>query len=179
MLKFDELNILSGAKDLKEKLNQSQMGVEEIEDTILDILIMSYAFGNEEANEILGGGINPSYSEMKSAIYKKFDGKDFTDRVKEYVNDVEAMAKVIDTDSHRCYEAGLFDTAKASGKKVKKTWVTMGDELVRDSHSYLEGQTVDLDQDFYTYDGKHAPYPSGFNDPSEDCNCRCSIAISL
>lgn len=33
------------------------------------------------------------------------------------------------------------------------------DNLVRETHKYLEGQSVPLEEEFFTYDGDHAPYP--------------------
>ena len=54
----------------------------------------------------------------------------------------------------------------------------MADERVRDTHSYLELETVGIDDDFYTYDGDHAPYPGLFALPENNINCRCEILFS-
>ena len=65
------------------------------------------------------------------------------------------------------------------GSPLSKTWVTMADEKVRASHQYLEGMTVPLDDEFYTYDGDHAQAPGGFTSAANNCNCRCQLDISV
>ena len=54
----------------------------------------------------------------------------------------------------------------------------MGDEKVRDLHDYLDGMTIPIDAEFYTYNGDHAYYPSQFGVAEEDCNCRCWVTFS-
>lgn len=65
------------------------------------------------------------------------------------------------------------------GSPLSKTWVTMLDEKVRDTHQYLEGMTVPLDDEFYTYDGDHAQAPGGFTAAQNNCGCRCMLDISV
>ena len=65
------------------------------------------------------------------------------------------------------------------GSPLAKTWVTMMDDKVRDTHQYLEGMTVPLDDEFYTYDGDHAQAPGGFTKPENCVNCRCQLDISV
>lgn len=65
------------------------------------------------------------------------------------------------------------------GSPLAKTWVTMMDEKVRDTHQYLEGMTVPLDDEFYTYDGDHAQAPGGFTAAQNNCGCRCQLDISV
>lgn len=65
------------------------------------------------------------------------------------------------------------------GRPLSKTWMTMLDEKVRDTHQYLEGMTIPLDDEFYTYDGDHAQAPGGFTSAAENCNCRCQLDISV
>jgi hypothetical protein len=55
----------------------------------------------------------------------------------------------------------------------------MMDEKVRDTHKYLEGMTVALDEEFYTYDGDHAPAPHGFTKVENNANCRCVVTLKL
>lgn len=93
------------------------------------------------------------------------------------------IQRLLETEYHRIFDTACHDMAetmeKKTGRKVYKTWQTQKDDRVRDSHVYLQGQTVGLDEEFYTYDGKHALYPSGFNDPEEDVNCRCYLSYSF
>jgi hypothetical protein len=70
-----------------------------------------------------------------------------------------------------------LDTAKYAGAK-SKTWVTMMDDRVRDTHDYLEGETVGIGEDFYTYDGDHASAPGLFELAENNVNCRCELLFS-
>lgn len=167
-MKFDELNIFK-TFDVSDKSDG-------LEDSLLDLLIMEYVYGVNEANLSLSASLDPSYSEMEKAIYHKIDGKDFRDRLKE-AKDSSEILRIVETESHRVKEAGMYDTAIASGIKCHKVWRTVEDNKVRDTHDYLNGVSKPLNEDFYTYTGKHAPYPSAFNDAAEDCNCRCYLEI--
>lgn len=62
--------------------------------------------------------------------------------------------------------------AKDMGINVKKRWMAILDNRTRDSHADLDGETVDVDEEFSNglmYPGD----PSG--DPSEVYNCRCAM----
>jgi len=55
-----------------------------------------------------------------------------------------------------------------------KTWVTMLDERVRDSHLEMEGKTVKISDDFVLPTGAHCSHPRDKSLPiSESINCRC------
>lgn len=84
----------------------------------------------------------------------------------------EAIARVIETEAHRMYNSGGRNRAVEAGAKYKK-WVTMGDEKVRTSHSYIDGVNIPIDDKFYTYDGDSALMPGGFEDAANNVNCRC------
>jgi hypothetical protein len=72
-----------------------------------------------------------------------------------------------------------FDTATDAGIVVTKTWVTAGDDKVRDDHAALDGQTVNADEMFTIPSGPNqgmqADGPGLFGIPEEDINCRCWI----
>lgn len=56
-----------------------------------------------------------------------------------------------------------------------KTWVTAGDERVRDTHADTDGQTVPLDQPF-DVGGEQLMYPGDPNgSDAEVINCRCTV----
>lgn len=46
------------------------------------------------------------------------------------------------------------------------------DGATRESHRKLDGQIRELNEPF-EIGTKSAMYPGDFNDPAEDCNCRC------
>lgn len=89
----------------------------------------------------------------------------------------EAITRIAETEMHRIANTAALDTAKYAGAKYK-TWATMLDDKVRDTHDYLEGETVDIDDDFYTYDGDHASAPGLFELAENNVNCRCELLFS-
>lgn len=62
-----------------------------------------------------------------------------------------------------------------------KTWLTMLDERVRPAHGDLEGVTIPVTEQFaaFGYDGAihKADFPSGFDVPELNVNCRCYLAF--
>ena len=62
------------------------------------------------------------------------------------------------------------------GASIKKQWDSTLDGVTRDTHRELDGQIVDVDEEFVIPStGARAMYAGGFGDPAEDCNCRCCI----
>ena len=73
--------------------------------------------------------------------------------------------------------------ASDSGITVTKTWVTSGDDKVREAHKLLDGQTVPGDGYFVIpsgpWKGYRADAPGGFGEPALDYNCRCWIVADV
>jgi hypothetical protein len=67
-----------------------------------------------------------------------------------------------------------FETAKAADVIQTKTWLTVGDDRVRDTHAELEGFTTSKEEDFVV-GGYPAPMPRMTGVPEEDINCRCEV----
>lgn len=81
------------------------------------------------------------------------------------------------TEGHRVQSEAKMDSyhaAKAKGADIVKQWDATLDGATRETHRMLDGQIRELDEDF-TVLGASAPYPGGFGDPAEDCNCRCCM----
>lgn len=124
---------------------------------------------------------------MEDALNLKIEDKSWDERIREYtsfqtpgggISPEEGVQRVVETEYHRMYNTGAYDSAKAlekQGKAVYKRWSTMNDDKVRSTHSYLEGDSVPLDEPFYTYDGDSAMFPGGFTMASNNCGCRCSL----
>jgi hypothetical protein len=76
-----------------------------------------------------------------------------------------------------------FDTATDKGIRITKTWVTAGDDRVREDHADLDGQTVNADEMFVIPSGPNrgveADGPGLFGLPEEDINCRCWIVAGI
>lgn len=90
---------------------------------------------------------------------------------------------LLESEYHRVFNDASSDTAKKIekklGKKGTKTWATMRDDRVRDTHEYLEGQTVSIDEKFYTFDGDSAYAPGGFSTAENNANCRCVLKFNF
>ena len=131
---------------------------------------------------------------MNRAVFKVVAGKNWEQRVSEYYDSdsgtIDDVIRVVDTDMNRIYNDSILnvgeradaeDDAEDNGQvkpSVMKTWQTMLDDRVRDTHEYLEGMTIPVNRRFYTYDGDSALYPGDFSNPANVINCRCRISLS-
>ena len=199
---FDELNNLRSEleQDFAGGLEQRKKRKPYIIDEILEMLIMAYMYGNEAGNEMLYGPteqpngnvkrtVDIDLDEMDDAVFRVIAGKDWQQRVSEYLDDlngtIDEIIRVVDTDMNRVYNdsilnvgAGAERTAQGGTQTVMKTWITMNDDKVRDPHAYLDGISVPVNGRFYSYNGQSARYPGDFGTPEMDCNCRCRIVLS-
>ena len=100
-LNFDEIN---SYVDVWQGVDLSK-NKQQMIDGILDYLIYAYIWGVEDVSDALGKNIEPNAEEMKKAIYRKIDGKDFEERLNEYadLNDFESIKRVAETETHRDY----------------------------------------------------------------------------
>lgn len=144
----------------------------EIEDSLLDLLIMAYVFGTKDVSESLNEEIKPDTDKMYASVHKEIEGKTWIERIED-ANTEDELKRIVVTESHRCFSDGQWDSA--AGRAKYKTWHTQEDEKVRDSHWYLDGLKVGLNDYFYTLNGDRALRPLGFDIPSEDINCRCTL----
>ncbi len=155
-------------------------------DEVIDLLIMAYVYGRQDAMETLDYIVPASAeaaTEMQKALFTEIAGETFEDRINRYMEhfDVESIVRVVESEITRDYAAGGRNTAEAverAGIPVKKTWNTVGDERVRDSHIPLDGITVDLNDVFVTYGGDQAQAPGGFSLPENNVNCRCWLTYT-
>lgn len=184
ILPMDELNRLDA--EIRERFGDESLEKrdkreeEDIIDELLDLFLLAYAMGNSVTNDNLSSDYAPSVDEVMEVVDAKVAGKTWRERVEEYFANGGTgadIARIADTEMHRIANAAALETARRDGARTK-TWVTMMDDRVRDSHDYLLGQTVDIDEDFYTWDGAHAPAPGMFGVPEEDCNCRCECEFN-
>ena len=138
--------------------------------------------------------------DMNKSVFKDIAGKDWEQRVSEYYDSdsgtVDDVIRVVDTDMNRVYNDSVLDVGEKANAgrvewsnddlpvpdtkdRVMKTWVTMADDRVRDTHDYLEGMTVPVDGRFWTFDSDYARYPGDFQLPQNNINCRCRISLSM
>ena len=81
------------------------------------------------------------------------------------------------TEGHRIQNTARLDSmnaAKDAGADIVKQWDATLDGATRPEHAELDGQIVELDEDF-TVGSYSAPCPGMFGDPYMDCNCRCAM----
>ena len=179
---WDEINALENkAEEAQKQAISEGFGsvVDKYIDEVEDLFEMDYMYGVADVNYQLGVSLEPNFEEVRDAINMQIDGKDYRQRIEEYFRTGTPydIARVVATDAHRIYNQAMFDAAKRGGA-TQKTWRTMSDEKVRDLHQYLDGMTIPIDAEFYTYNGDHAYYPSQFGVAEEDINCRCWVTFS-
>lgn len=180
---WDSINALEVRAEETQK--QAKSGnftkvVEDYIDSVTELFEMDFFYGVADLSMQLGKSIDPDFKVMESAINKVIDGKDYKQRIRDYMasGTPADIARVIGTDAHRIYNEAMYETARKHGA-TKKTWNTMKDLRVRDSHDFLEGVTVPIDAEFYTYNGNKAQYPGQFGVAEEDVNCRCWVTFSV
>ena len=203
LISQDELSVLRERfqADFAMPVEERKKVVEDRIDAILDILLMQDIYGNEDANEMLGVDIDWSAQIDISSLGTEPYRID-TDRMEQVINAIVAdktwkqrvsewyasekgtpddIVRIVETESHRVYNDSILDVGEQADRKqggVMKTWFTVGDDRVRDTHEYLEGMTVPVNRKFYTFDGDYAMYPGGFVMPQNNINCRCSIWLT-
>ena len=182
ILPMDELNRLE--VEIRDRFGDEHLkfddDYEDVIDMMLDLFLLAYAMGNSVTNESLSSNYQPSVDEVMSVVDAKVAGETWRERVEGYFENGGTgadLARIADTEMHRIANTAAFDTAKRAGA-TKKTWVTMLDNRVREEHQYLEGQTIDIDDEFYTYDGDHASAPGLFTLAQNNVNCRCELLFS-
>lgn len=186
---FDELNNLEGETEkmvsnlesIREEPNRSMMG-KEIEDDLEDLLIMAYVLGSDYAKRVLDIEDEPRPVEkMADIINRPTDGKTWRERIRDDIakGDFGLVETVVRTETERVYNEAALDLAMDSGEEnIYKTWVTMHDDRVRDTHDYIEGVSLPLSHRFYTIDGDSALAPMGFGNARNNINCRCHLRLT-
>ena len=184
ILPFDELNRFDS--EIRERFGKESLQKrdkreeEDIIDELLDLFLLAYAMGNSVTNDNLSSNYAPSVEDVMKVVDAEVAGKTWRERVEDYfVNggSVDDLVRIAETETHRDANTAALDTAKRAGA-IKKTWITMADDRVRDPHVYLDGITVGIDDEFITYDGGHAQAPGLFGVPELDINCRCYLIFS-
>ena len=177
LLGFDEINMLIKASYHEaEDFEENRRNVTE---DLYSCLWVAYAKGIDAVSDMLDFTILLDDDRRERVIYQEIDGMDFTDRIVEHLaqNDVSGLVTLAQSEYHRVFNSAMADGAEfvALSRVVTKTWVTVGDEKVRDTHAYLEGLEIPIEEEFYTYDGDSALFPGGFAFAENNANCRCIL----
>lgn len=111
-----------------------------------------------------------SWNDVARKIGKAFKNTPFS---KAYNNSM----RIARTEGHRVQIRSAMDAqqaAKDKGADVVKQWDATLDDRTRETHRMLDGQIRELDEPFEV-GGMRADAPGMFNNPAEDCNCRCAL----
>lgn len=187
ILAFDEINALTAVSYniASETTEDKTSKVNQIADDILSLLINAYRKGVKAASDMLAYDLTVDVKSMDEVIYLVIDGKTFEDRIADHVltDDLQGLQTLAESEFHRVYNAAVLDGGHQYqaevGYGVTKTWYTVMDNKVRETHRYLEGASVAIDEEFWTFDGDHAAYPGGFNKASNNVNCRCTVELHI
>lgn len=182
-LPYDELNELRTRLE-EEAAETSPSGEKRYDpkkacDIILDYLVFCYVMGVDNANEMMGTSYVAQFDELNDAVTLRIEGENYIDRVTKYAmeGDMYGMMLVAETDATRLVNTGAETTAIKGGARYKQ-WQTMEDDRVRDTHQYLQGMQVGINDRFVTYDGDSARFPGDFSLAENNCNCRCWLNFS-
>lgn len=115
-----------------------------------------------------------SYTKMAGRIAKTLGG-----------NEKKART-IVRTEANRAISRGFQDVAEetaalldGTGYVDVKTWRSMLDGDVRDTHRHLNGKTVHALEQFESKSGAKADCPGHFGVAEEDINCRCILVYSI
>jgi uncharacterized protein with gpF-like domain len=78
------------------------------------------------------------------------------------------------TEVNRASNFASWEGYKQAGVEQKE-WLSVLSDTTRASHEEMDGQTVDINEEFVSPNGGTAQYPGGFDDPAEDINCQCGV----
>lgn len=194
ILPFDSINRLRLTLEQNQRVREDGKREYEDEDEFFDLVLFlleeAYINGTHDAaeqiNDLVGyRALDDTFDvdRIDAVINKRLaDGKNWRDRLREHFDDgaeVETIMRVLESESERDANTGSLDKARESGLGLTKTWNTMLDDRVRETHSYLEGITVGLEDRFYTSDGDSAYSPGDFTLPENNANCRCYLTYGM
>ena len=181
ILAFDEINAFAAYSF--QNLTEGHKNAKAVVDDMLSLLIQAFTLGIRDTSRMLSYPLTVDPDDLYEVVFYVIDGKTFEDRAMDHIEsgDLHGLQTLLESEYHRVYngavESGATHYMVDTGGAVDKTWYTVGDDKVRETHEYLEGMTVGLNEDFYTFDGDHAPYPGGFSLASNNVNCRCVITV--
>ena len=173
-LRIDELN------ELSEEVYQ-ELDLKKTEDMILEMLEIGYFDGVSAANEMIGSDLEPNMEKMNKAIFKEIGGENIINRIEKYSSQgtIDDYKRLIESEYHRLFNEGVYDTGEDSGKPLYKKWVAIMDERTRDDHWALDGVVVKFNDYFYEPSGDYGRFPGDFLLPESNVNCRCAIELSI
>jgi len=181
---FDEMEIPEEDKARRSKLCEQ----------LTFMLITLFVMANENDREyVVERGVSQYLNFLDQNGY---DSSRYADRVQKSIESiVDTTIKNPDTEYFKSDERALLIgetetnmignddslmTAIAEGKKWK-TWITMRDKRVRETHTQVDGVMIPIDEFFQVGDAQML-YPcdieNAYDSPDETQNCRCVLEYS-
>tara|TARA_Y100001973_G_C5156516_1_gene311049 strand:- start:948 stop:1367 length:420 start_codon:yes stop_codon:yes gene_type:complete len=130
----------------------------------------------KEVNKVINKGIGEglSVSEIRSNINNS------------KVFDVGRAKRIARTEATKCINAAQLNAmnqAENDGIPIQKEWISERDDSVREAHAELDGQIVNVNQNFVVpageYAGEQTMTPCQFGIESLDVNCRCVVVSDV
>lgn len=116
--------------------------------------------------------------ELSRGLATELSYADIARNISEYgLSNMHRSLNIARTEGHRVQNTARLDSmnaAKDAGADIVKQWDATLDGATRPEHAELDGQIMELDEDF-TVGSYSAPCPGMFGDPYMDCNCRCAM----
>lgn len=185
LAKFDEVRSLAAASYATYIASADRKQArKKVKDDFLEFLIEAYLFGNVQTEEQLGSEhTEPSLGDIEAVVYDRIEGETFEDRVDKHLDDEDKgmLCNLAESEYHRVFSHAMENAAKKIMEWTGlgyKTWHTMEDDRVRDTHFYLDGLKISVKRSFSTYDGDYAMRPGAFRKAENNCGCRCWLTYS-
>jgi SPP1 gp7 family putative phage head morphogenesis protein len=105
--------------------------------------------------------------------------RELSARVRNVFEDAQGYraTNIARTETTRAAGWGNLAAFKAGGAEAKE-WVATRDSRTRDDHADMDGQVAGIDEPFETPGGIEGDHPGDFDDPQEDCGCRCTMSVA-
>ena len=173
LMPFDAINRLERELPIyfEDGKIRSKVDYDDIIDEMFEIFLLSYSHGVQAVNP----DYKPTLKEAIETVDDEVQGKTWRERMREHFDSggtIDDVKRIIETEAHRDANTAAYEAAKKAGCTMK-TWHTMGDDRVRDSHFWLDGVTIPIDAEFYSFRGGSTMFPGQWGIPEEDVNCRC------
>ena len=116
---------------------------------------------------------------LEQEIEEGDEEEDLETAEKDYWLSYRRAEEIAQSESNSFLNYTDYVEAKNKGA-TKKTWLTMLDDKVRDSHEEIEGRTITIDE-YFTVGNSRMKFPHDLSespDPKEVINCRCAVIYS-
>ena len=131
---------------------------------------------NGKLREVMGDAAAEGLTLDEQALRIKQAFDTWTGDSGEDIDETRAM-RIARTETVAAQNAGVLEGFEQSGIVEGKTWMTLGDGRVRDSHQDLDGDEVGLQERFSN--GLLFPGDPSRGDAGERVNCRCTIQPAI